>query len=111
MSMIKYTGIALLVLMTLSANAEDTHPGKVVFDTWCEPCHGDDNGWSGGGTQALQAKYRGAVPAKLEDRKNLTAEFITFYVRDGITSMPTFRYTEISKKQMQDLADYLAGPK
>lgn len=100
-----------LLFAPLSLHAEDVHPGKVVFDVWCEHCHGDDHAWSGGGTQALQAKYKGVIPAKLEDRTDMTPEFVTFYVRDGITGMPNFRYTEITKKQMEDLADYLAGPK
>ena len=96
-----------LCAITGNAVAQEEHPGKIVFDTWCEICHGEDVAWSGGGTAALQAKYRGALPAELLKRADLTAEFITFYVRNGITSMPTFRYTEISKKQMEDLADYI----
>lgn len=98
-----------LSLFAISGNAiaQEEHPGEIVFDTWCEICHGEDVAWSGGGTRALQVKYGGAIPAELLKRTDLTAEFITYYVRNGITSMPTFRYTEISKKQMEDLADYI----
>lgn len=61
------------------------------------------------GTDALAAKYRGAVPALLEQRTDLTVESVTYVVRHGVSIMPFFRKTEISDSQLEDLAAYLSS--
>ena len=107
-----YKSILIVVVSSVLGNlavAEDIHPGKIVFDAWCAHCHGDNNAWSGGGTASLQRKYNGQIPAKLEDRTGLTADFIKLFVRNGIKSMPQFRLTEISHKDMDALVDYLVN--
>jgi mono/diheme cytochrome c family protein len=59
------------------------------------------------GTQALQAKYNGSLPAVLTQRTDLTPELISFYVRNGISVMPFFRKTEVSDADLEALARYV----
>lgn len=85
--------------------ASDVAAGKQVYDHWCAPCHAPTGMMAG--TIALEAKYQGALPAALEARTDLNADFITYYVRNGITVMPPFRKTEISDEQLARLVAYL----
>jgi mono/diheme cytochrome c family protein len=59
------------------------------------------------GTQALQARYKGVKPAELEQRTDLTAEFVSAIVRGGLSSMPFFRPTELSDDDLTALGAYL----
>lgn len=86
------------------ANAETR--GKAVFDHWCAPCHAPGPGHPG--TQSLEFRYRGEVPAELEQRENLTPEYVKAIVRQGILMMAPFRKTEITDAELEDLAAYLA---
>ena len=67
-------------------------------------CHGEGVGKPG--TLALQAKYKGAVPALLANRTDLTQALIKQYVRNGISIMPIFRKTEISDADLDAIAAY-----
>ncbi len=102
----------LLVLLALppviAADGEPASRGKQVFNYWCQPCHGQ--GTDKPGTVALQAKYKGQVPAELEKRRDLTPAITKRFVRTGISVMPFFRQTEISNADLEALAAYLAGP-
>lgn len=60
------------------------------------------------GTQALEAKYNGALPAVLTQRTDLTPELVSFYVRNGISIMPFFRKTEVSDADLEALARYVS---
>jgi mono/diheme cytochrome c family protein len=120
-SMKRVSQIVLLsaTLMPVLAVAGSPENGKVVFDKWCLACHGErvDVGVPGTaaamypGTRALAAKYKGAQPAMLEQRTNLTPEFIKAIVRNGLFSMPRTRKTEISDAELDDLAAYLTQKK
>jgi mono/diheme cytochrome c family protein len=89
--------------------------GQEVFHERCAACHGPIPKDLIGppylppmpGTQALRARYRGAVPAELEQRTDLTVEFVTAIVRGGLNSMPFFRPTELSDDDLTALAAYL----
>ena len=59
------------------------------------------------GTQALQARYKDAKPAELEQRTDLTADFVKASVRGGLNSMPFFRPTELSDDDLSTLGAYL----
>jgi len=77
--------------------------GGKIFDKWCSDCH-----IAGGrGSQALQRKYQGAVPAVLEQRNNLPPDYVMLVVRRGISFMPSFRKTEISDIDLALVAGYL----
>ena len=86
--------------------AEQLTRGKAVFDEWCAGCH--SRGPRQPGTQALEALYKGAKPAALEDRTDLVPTLTQTFVRKGVSVMPPFRKTEISDAQLADLAAYLA---
>lgn len=88
--------------------------GKEVFQNLCSGCHGPAirNPSSGigatmPGTDALAAKYKGAKPALLEERTDLTPEFIKTFVRNGVSVMPFFRKTELSDVDLEALSAYL----
>ena len=82
--------------------------GSQVYDKWCRICHGEPaSPIDMVGTQKLQERYQGAVPAKLEDRTNLTPEFIETIVRNGLGLMPFFRKIEVSDEDMEALQAYL----
>ena len=79
--------------------------GYVQFQDYCSMCHGEGPGQPG--TMALEAKYKGAQPALLSQRTDLTPQLIKLYVRNGISIMPIFRKTEISDADLDLIADYL----
>ena len=88
--------------------------GKVVFDKWCAPCHGavaPKNVMFGNGalagTSALAVKYKGKLPAVLEQRTDLTPVMIKSVVRHGLFGMPITRKTEISDAELEDVVAYL----
>jgi len=90
--------------------------GQAVFRERCAACHAPAPEEIFGlpflppmpGTQALQARYRGAVPAPLEERTNLTPEFVRTIVRNGLPAMPFFRPTEVSDEDLDAVAAYLS---
>jgi (+)-pinoresinol hydroxylase len=82
--------------------------GAAVFNNWCSACH-SRGPMNAPGTASLEYKYRGELPAALEDRDDLTSDLVVFYVRNGIATMPFFRPTEISAADLAALSAYLAG--
>jgi mono/diheme cytochrome c family protein len=80
--------------------------GAAVFNNWCSACHsrGPQNA---PGTASLEAKYQGAVPAALEDRRDLTPDLVKFFVRNGVAMMAPFRRVEVSDADLDALAAYL----
>lgn len=109
--MTRAAGLLSCVIVTLwamPAARADEHPGRPVFVKWCAPCHA--RGPGNPGTAALAAVYRNAKPGALEDRTDLTTEFVKKSVRNGVYVMPFFRKTEISDAELEALAAYLARP-
>ena len=103
------------MLVTSAAGAEDASSiqrGMTKFQRTCAPCHGAGPGTDGRpalpGTTALQLKYKGALPALLEARTDLTFDVLKAYLRHGSWSMPPFRKTELTDAEIQDIAAYLA---
>ena len=83
--------------------------GKQVYEQWCVICHGAGPGMAG--TESLARKYKGQLPPILTEREDLTPEFVSLFVRDGVKSMPFFRKTEISDADLKTLNMYLMDPK
>ena len=89
--------------------------GREVFQQRCVACHaaipkdgiGPPYLPAMAGTQALQARYKGAKPAEIEQRTDLTADFVKAIVRGGLNSMPFFRPTELSDDDLSALGAYL----
>jgi mono/diheme cytochrome c family protein len=106
------SGAVALVALGLAGAAfaqqdgPDLARGEAVFNAWCAPCH--DPGPGHPGTQALQAKYNGDIPAVLEQREDLTPETVAVFVRQGISIMAPFRKTEVSDEDLAALGAYLA---
>jgi len=90
---------------TTTVSGEGQPRGYVEYQKYCSACHGPGVGRPG--TMALQAKYKGAEPAVLDQRTDLTPQLIKVYVRNGITVMPLFRKTEISDAELDLIALYL----
>lgn len=90
--------------------------GREVFDQRCAACHGEIPEEIFGppflppmpGTQALRERLGDARPAALEERADLTPEYVEAIVRNGLRSMPFFRPTEVSDEDLEALAAYLA---
>jgi mono/diheme cytochrome c family protein len=79
--------------------------GYVQFQMGCAVCHGSGPGKPG--SRALAAKYKGTVPALLEERSDLQATYIKQVVRQGLYVMPFFRKTELSDADLDAIAAYL----
>lgn len=106
-----------------TAQAQELNPaqasGKVVFDKWCEPCHGRVAGGVFGGlganalpgTSALMVKYKGDLPPVLEDRIDLQPIYISTVVRNGLYGMPITRKTEVSDSDLENIIAYLTRPR
>ena len=90
----------------LAQGPSDIERGRQVFEYWCTPCHAP--GPRHPGTQALEALYKGAKPAALEQRTDLVPSLTETFVRTGVSVMPPFRKTEISDADLAALASYLA---
>ena len=110
-------GLLSWSLYAASSNAADekaqaqTTAGKRVYDAWCVDCHGKGPGRYGRGltgTEALEAKYEGKLPAVLDERTDLTPELVRHFVRNGASVMPFFRKTEINDAELAALASYLS---
>jgi mono/diheme cytochrome c family protein len=93
---------------TAAAQASTNGPattGAVVFGKWCGDCHGRADG---PGTRALERRYGNSEPGSLEQRIDLTPEFVEYVARHGLGFMPPFRKTEISDSELKAVADYLS---
>jgi mono/diheme cytochrome c family protein len=101
-------GLVAAGIVARTASAQDAHDleqGEAVYEHWCAPCHAPGPGHPG--TQSLQLKYNGSLPAVLMERTDLPAETIKTFVRQGILSMAPFRKTEITDAELDALAAYL----
>ena len=91
---------------TKSTTSGEGQPrGYVQYQNYCSMCHGEGPGKPG--TLALQAKYKGAEPALLDKRTDLTSQLVKTFVRNGVSIMPFFRKTEISDADLDAIAAYL----
>lgn len=85
--------------------------GMERYEYWCATCHGKEtaeNGRNRPGTASLIVKYGKERPGALEDRTDLLPPYTKLIIRRGTAGMPSFRKTEISDLDMEDIAAYLA---
>jgi mono/diheme cytochrome c family protein len=105
-------GALLSALTSVHAQTTPSARGKQKFEHTCAPCHaagpGDDGRAMLPGTDALRIKYRGELPALIEERTDLNADAIKTFVRRGTWSMPPFRKTEVTDEELEDIAAYIA---
>lgn len=90
------------------AASADLTAGKRVFELNCAECHAP--GFGHPGTQQL-GWTRGDSRAVLEQRADLKAEYVTTVVRNGLLEMPAFRPSQISDRELGQLARYLSRPR
>ncbi len=99
-------------LTAVHAQTTAVERGKAKFEHTCAPCHaagpGDDGRAMLPGTDALRIKYKGELPALIEQRTDLNADAIKTFVRRGTWSMPPFRKTEVTDEDLADIAAYIA---
>jgi mono/diheme cytochrome c family protein len=95
---------ALASLTSIAGAAEPS--GQAVYEHWCAPCHAPGPGHPG--TQSLQMKYAGKVPAVLLDRTDLSPQVVATFVRQGVLLMAPFRKTEITDTELKALSAYVA---
>jgi mono/diheme cytochrome c family protein len=88
------------------AQGADVEHGKKLYDYWCSTCHGAGPGHPG--TQSLDVKYKGKLPAQLEERTDLSPAIVKLFVRRGVYAMPFFRKTELTDADLEAVAAYLA---
>jgi mono/diheme cytochrome c family protein len=108
MRRLQWVALAAMALSAADASAQSggvPDSGNATFQYWCATCHG--RGPGNPGTTALAAKYKGALPGILEDRKDLTPQGVQFAVRRGTSIMPFFRKTEISDAALDAITQYL----
>ena len=95
---------------TLAADPAAAAGGQQLFQYWCATCHAPEpreDGMLLPGTETLQNRYQGTVPAALEQRVGLPPSVVELVIRKGIGAMPQFRKTEISDEDMHAIAAYL----
>jgi len=78
--------------------------GKALFTEKCAMCHGPN----GMGTGLLDRRVK---PALLEERTDLTADYVIQAARTGIGNMPAIPRGEASDAQIKAIADYLGRGK
>ena len=72
--LVALAGCAALSLVASAQDEPNIEQGKAVYEHWCAPCHASGPGHPG--TQSLQLKYNGSLPAVLLERTDLPAETI-----------------------------------
>jgi mono/diheme cytochrome c family protein len=103
------TALLLAAGFSLTANAAEPAAqvsGEAVYKRWCTHCHSAGRG--NPGTESLQVKYGGKVPAVLLDRTDLSPQVVATFVRTGVLSMPPFRKTEVTDAELTAVAAYVA---
>jgi (+)-pinoresinol hydroxylase len=115
-ALVAATALATGAQAAAATDAALVERGHAVFLKWCEGCHRAGPAQSHGkdlvgsvfaGTYALEQRYRGAVPAALEQRTDLTPELVRTMVRRGLNVMPRSRKTEVSDDDLAAIVAYL----
>lgn len=86
------------VMQDRSSQSED----EALYVEKCSMCHRR----MGMGTVLLGRRLP-ASQAELEDRENLTAQYVTLAARQGIGNMPRISRAEVSDEEMERIAAYL----
>jgi mono/diheme cytochrome c family protein len=100
--------IALWMFVALPAAsqaADAPPPGVALFEVHCGICHEQ----MGTGTMML-ARRLGGDHALLADRTDLTADYVTHVVRNGIGSMPPQTRVDLSDAELASVVAFLTRP-
>jgi mono/diheme cytochrome c family protein len=101
---------AALFVLGASRIAADDSPqrldeGKKLFHDRCGYCH-----LAGGTGTIMLGRRLGKDKALLEERTDLTQDYIRHVVRAGIGSMPPHNRVELPDSELDSIAEYLARP-
>lgn len=99
-------GVALAAATARAAEPAQPVSGEAVYKRWCGHCHSPGRG--NPGTESLQVKYNGSLPAVLLERTDLTPEMVARFIRTGVLSMPPFRKTEVTDAELAAVSAYVA---
>ena len=103
MSINPYILSTTLWLFALSpASAQIASSDGQLYSKYCALCHIE----GGTGTFMLERRL-GEDPAILEQRDNLSKEYIETVVRWGVGSMPRFSRAEITDEELADIIQHL----
>lgn len=89
--------------LTLAERPQATG-GERLYVEKCGMCHGP-------GAMGTGLLARRVDEPLLEQRSDLTADYVTQAVRTGIGNMPAMARGEVSEEEMTQIAAYLAGDK
>lgn len=90
---------------TADAPQSKLEQGKTLFHAKCGYCH------LAGGTGTIMLGFRlGKDKALLENRTDLTADYIKHVARSGIGSMPRQTRIELPDSELDSIAAYLTRP-
>lgn len=103
-----YAVMVAALILAPTVQAADSAAGKQVFERYCSNCHAPGVGHPG--TQML-GWLKGDKLAVLEQRTDLTPEYVTLVVRRGLAEMAPFRPSEINDAALADLVAYLVRNK
>jgi len=77
--------------------------GRQIYANWCVHCHRE----GGSATRVLEERYRGKVPALIEERTDLAAARIVRLLRTQTPGMTAFRPTDLTDSDLDAVAAYL----
>lgn len=90
--------------LSATASAADDPSGKALYSARCGMCH-QTNGM---GVSILSRRPGDASKGLLEQRDNLSAEFVYTVARSGTGNMPRISRGEVSDEQLRLIALYLS---
>lgn len=96
--------IGALLGIAAGAAAQDAQvaAGQRIYDATCRYCHAANLT----GTRMLELRL-GRDRALLELRSDLSGPYIELVVRQGIGSMPWYRYSELTDAELASVVAYL----
>lgn len=87
-----------------AAAAGPATPEQALFLKECGLCH-----LQGGTGTMMLAQRLGEDRALLEERDDLSPDYVALVVRNGINSMPTITRVEVTDEELSDIAFHLTG--
>ena len=97
------SAMLLTTLASAAATVEDGWSGSQLFASRCGMCHR-----AGGMGTGILSRRPNAGAGLLEERRDLTPEFVTAVARAGTGNMPRIARGEVSDAQLARIAAYLA---